>query len=102
MAYASPVWNNHLKDERGLRILDTVQKSALIRVLSAIRTDATTTIEVESYRMPTHLRLKQRAQNAIVSVCTLPRDHPLQDVSAELGGDAITWEFYPGSLSLNQ
>lgn len=37
-------------------------------------------MEVETYTLPTHLRLKQRAQNVIVNLCTLPRDHPIQDV----------------------
>jgi hypothetical protein len=37
-------------------------------------------MEVETYTLPTHLRLKQRAQSVIVNLCTLPRDHPIQDV----------------------
>lgn len=80
MDYASTVWHNPLKDKRHLRVLDTVQRSALIRILSAFRTVATATVEVETYTLPTHLRLKQRAQRVIVNLCTLPRDHPIQDV----------------------
>ncbi|XP_024085694.1 uncharacterized protein LOC106673621 [Cimex lectularius] len=82
MDYASTVWHNPLKDKRHLRVLNTVQRSALIRILSAFRTVATTTMEVETYTLPTHLRLKQRAQNVIISLCTLPRDHPIQEVLA--------------------
>ena len=80
MDYASTVWHNPLKDKRHLRVLDTVQRSALIRILSAFRTVATTTMEVETYTLPTHLRLKQRAQNVIVSLVPLPGDHPVQEV----------------------
>ncbi|KAG2001218.1 hypothetical protein GB937_010390 [Aspergillus fischeri] len=80
MDYASTVWHNPLKDKRHLRVLNTVQRSALIQILSAFQTVATTTMEVETYMLPTHLRLKQRAQNVIVSLCTLPRDHPVREV----------------------
>jgi hypothetical protein len=55
MDYASTVWHNPLKDKRHLRVLDTVQRSALIRILSAFRTVATATMEVETYTLPTHL-----------------------------------------------
>lgn len=82
MDYASTVWHNPLKDKRHLKWLDTVQRSALIRILSAFRTIATATMEVETYILPTHLRLKQRAQSVIVKLCTLPRSHPMHDVLA--------------------
>ncbi|THC94016.1 hypothetical protein EYZ11_006525 [Aspergillus tanneri] len=78
--YASTVWHNPLRDKRHLKWLDTVQRSALIRILSAFRTTATATMEVETYILPTHLRLKQRAQNVIVKLYTLPRSHPIHDV----------------------
>ncbi|KAI3043038.1 hypothetical protein CBS147353_11848 [Aspergillus niger] len=80
MVYASTVWYNPLKDKRHLKWLDTVQRSALIRILSAFRTIATATMEVETYVLPTHLRLKQRVQEVIVKLCTLPRSHPVHDV----------------------
>jgi ribonuclease HI len=80
MDYASTVWHNPLKDKRHLKWLDTVQRSALICILSAFRTIATATMEVEIYILPTHLRLKQRAQKVIVKLCILPHSHPMHDV----------------------
>ncbi|GFF62105.1 RNA-directed DNA polymerase (Reverse transcriptase) [Aspergillus udagawae] len=55
MDYASTVWHNPLKDKRHLRVLDTAQRSALIRILSAFRTVATATMEVETYTLQKHL-----------------------------------------------
>jgi ribonuclease HI len=75
--YASTVWHNPLRDKTHLRHLNTVQRTALIRILSAFRTVATTTLEVEAYVLPTHLRLRQRAQNTIARLHTLPRSHPI-------------------------
>ena len=75
--YASTVWHNPLKDKTHLRQLGTIQRSALIRILSAFRTVATSTLEVEAYVLPTHLRLRHRAQNTIARLHTLPLDHPI-------------------------
>ena len=75
--YASTVWHDPLRDKTHLRHLNTVQRTALIRILSAFRTVATTTLEVEAHVLPTHLRLRHRAQNTIASLHTLPRDHPI-------------------------
>ncbi|OGE47478.1 hypothetical protein PENARI_c043G02462 [Penicillium arizonense] len=35
------------------------------------------TLEVEAHVLPTHLRLRHRAQNTIAGIHTLPRDHPI-------------------------
>ena len=78
--YASTVWHNPLKDKGHLKALGTVQRTALIRILLAFRTVATQTLEVECYVTPTRLRLKQRAQNVIASLSTLPHDHPIKGV----------------------
>lgn len=43
---------------------------------------ATPTLEIESHTLPTHLRLKQRAQMVIARLSTLPKDHPIHDVIA--------------------
>ncbi|THC88350.1 hypothetical protein EYZ11_012209 [Aspergillus tanneri] len=51
--------------------------TSLIRTLLAFRTVATTTLEVEAHVLPTHLCLRQRAQNTIARLHTLPRDHPI-------------------------
>ncbi|OGE46524.1 hypothetical protein PENARI_c208G11671 [Penicillium arizonense] len=79
MDYASTVWHDPLRDKTHLRHLNTVQRTTLIRILSAFRTVATTTLEVEAHILPTHLRLRHRAQNTIASLHTLPRDHPIWD-----------------------
>jgi hypothetical protein len=50
-----------------LRQLRTVQRTALIRILSAFRTVATSTLDVEAYILPIHLRLRQRAQTTFLS-----------------------------------
>ncbi|KAI3051528.1 hypothetical protein CBS147353_11591 [Aspergillus niger] len=55
-------------------------RAALIRILSAFRTVSTTALEIEAHMLPTHLRLKQRAQIVIARISTLPEDHPVHDV----------------------
>ena len=75
--YASTVWHDPLRDKTHLRQLNTIQRTSLIRILSAFRTVATTTLEVEAHVLPTHLRLRHRAQRTIASLHTLPRDHPI-------------------------
>ncbi|KAJ5135375.1 uncharacterized protein N7515_004653 [Penicillium bovifimosum] len=75
--YASTVWHDPLRDKTHLRQLNTIQRASLIRTLSAFRTVATTTLEVEAYILPTHLRLRYRAQRTIARLHTLPRDHPI-------------------------
>ena len=75
--YASTVWHDPLRDKTHLRHLTTVQRTALICILSAFRTVATATLEVEAHILPTHLRLRHRAQRTITRLHTLPRDHPI-------------------------
>jgi ribonuclease HI len=75
--YASTVWHDPLRDKTHLRQLNTIQRVSLIRILSAFRTVATTTLEVEANILPTHLRLRHRAQRTIARLHTLPRDHPI-------------------------
>jgi ribonuclease HI len=75
--YASTVWHDPLRDKTHLRHLNTVQRVPLIRILSAFRTVATTTLEVEAHVLPTHLRLRHRAQRTIAKLHTLPRNHPI-------------------------
>jgi ribonuclease HI len=77
--YASTVWHDPLRDKTHLRHLRTVQRAALIRILSAFRTVATSTLEVEAHVLPTHLRLRHRAQTTIAKLHTLPRKHPIWD-----------------------
>lgn len=78
--YASAVWHNPLRDKIHLRTLGTVQRTALIRILSALKTVSTPALEVESHVLPTHLRLKQRAQIVAARLSTLPKDHPAHAV----------------------
>jgi ribonuclease HI len=75
--YSSTVWHDPLRDKTHLRHLNTVQRAPLIRILSAFRTVATTTLEVEAHVLPTHLRLRRRAQHTIARLHTLPRKHPI-------------------------
>jgi hypothetical protein len=46
--YASTVWHDPLRDKVHIRHLNTVQRIVLIRILSAFRTVATATLEVEA------------------------------------------------------
>ena len=46
-------------------------------MLSAFRTVATTTLEVEAHIFPTHLRVRHRAQRTIANLHTLPREHTM-------------------------
>jgi hypothetical protein len=62
---------------RNLLYSSSVQRAALIRVLSAFRTVATATLDVEAHVLPTHLRLRYRAQNTITRLHTLPQRHPI-------------------------
>ena len=78
--YALTVWHNPLKDKIHLKVLNTVQKSALIQILSVFRTIATTTMEVKTYTLPIHPCLKQRAQNVIVGLHIFPNNHPISEV----------------------
>ncbi|KAI3047626.1 hypothetical protein CBS147353_11740 [Aspergillus niger] len=78
--YASTVWHNPLKDKTHLRQLATIQRAALIRILSAFRTVSTQALEVESYTLPTRLRLRQRAQLIAASLSTMPEHHPIHEV----------------------
>lgn len=75
--YASTVWHDPLRDKTHLRHLRTVQRTALIRVLSAFRTVATATLDVEAHVQPIHLRLRHRAQNTVTRLHTLPQKHPI-------------------------
>jgi ribonuclease HI len=75
--YASTVWHGPLRDKTHLRHLNTVQRAPLIRIMSAFRTVASATLEVEAYVLPTHLRLRRRAQYTIARLHTLPRNHPI-------------------------
>ncbi|KAI9035055.1 uncharacterized protein KD926_004680 [Aspergillus affinis] len=74
--YASTVWHNPLKDKIHLKSLRIVQRTALIRILSAFKTVSSVALEAESYILPTYLRLKQRAQILAARLSTLPNDHP--------------------------
>lgn len=78
--YASTVWHDPLKDKMHLRALATIQREALIRILSAFKTVATQTMEVEAYLPPTRLRLKQRAQQVVLDLYTLPKGHPAREI----------------------
>ena len=79
-AYASTIWHNPLRDKLHLRLLETVQRTALIRILSAFRTVSTAALEVETYILPTHLRHKQRGQVASARLSTLSDDRPIHEV----------------------
>ncbi|KAJ5987715.1 hypothetical protein N7481_002925 [Penicillium waksmanii] len=76
-------WKEHIRKaiksatQTHLRYLRTVQRTALIRILSAFRTVATTTLEVEAHILPTYLRLRHRAQSTITRLHTLQQDHPI-------------------------
>lgn len=76
--YVSTVWHDSLRAKIHSRMLGTVQRTALIRILSAFRTEATSTLKAEAHVLPTHLRLRQRAQNTITKLHTLPREHPIR------------------------
>ena len=75
LEYASTVWHNPNRDIMHLRSLASVQRTALLKILSAFRTVATQTLEVEAYVPPTGLRLKRRAQDTISCLYTLPQGH---------------------------
>ncbi|KAF7184036.1 hypothetical protein CNMCM7691_004595 [Aspergillus felis] len=76
--YSSTVWHDPLQDKTHLHHLNSVQRVSLIRILSAFRTVATTSLEVEAHILPTHLHLRYRAQKVIAKLHTLPHSHPIR------------------------
>ncbi|GAA92634.1 hypothetical protein AKAW_10748 [Aspergillus luchuensis IFO 4308] len=102
IAYASTMWHNPLRDKLHLRLLETVQRTALIRILSAFRTVSTAALEVETYILPTHLRHKQRGQVASARLSTLSDDRPIHEAihqsAAELKarGIPLRLQWVPG------
>lgn len=56
------------------------QRATLIRILSAFRTVATQTLEVEAHVWPTNLRLTHHAKNISTRLHTFPEDHNIRDV----------------------
>jgi len=78
--YASTVWHNPNRDKGHLRVLDTVQRAALLRTVSAFKSVATRVLEVECHTLPTRLRLKKRGQEVVLRLCSLPQAHPLARV----------------------
>jgi len=77
MEYASTVWHNPAKNKWKITALDTVQRPAMIKVLSAFKTAATQALDVETFLLPTHLRLAQRAKDVVAKLMTLPETHPI-------------------------
>ena len=53
-----------------------MQRTAMLEMLSALRTTPTQALEVETYLLPTHLRLLQRGREVITRLQTLPDTHP--------------------------
>jgi ribonuclease HI len=95
MDYASTVWYNPSMSRQHSKALGVVQRTALIRVLSSFRTVATQTLEVEAYIPPTRLRLRQRAQDVLTKLCTLPQNHPIQNVIQRAMGRTLRTEKSP-------
>lgn len=65
MDYASTVWHNPSKNRWQITALSTVQRSALIRILSSFKTAATQALEVESSLL----------SHPPATVKTSPKDH---------------------------
>lgn len=63
-----------------LRALGTVQRAALLRIISAFKTMVTQTLEVECHILPLHLRLKRRGQAVVTWLCTLRTECSLPKV----------------------
>jgi ribonuclease HI len=74
--YASTVWYRQGRVWQ-TSILRKIQRKAAIRIISAFRTVATETLDIEANLLPTHLRLKQRALNVLGKLKTLPSNHPI-------------------------
>ncbi len=77
MDYASTVWHNPAKNKWQITALNTVQRPAMIKIISAFRTVATQALEVETFLLPTHLRLAQRAKDVVTNLMSLPETHPI-------------------------
>jgi len=71
--YASTVWHNPFKDKAHLITINSVQRTALIRILSAFRTVATQSLEVEAHIPPTRLRLNEGTERHLQPLHTYRR-----------------------------
>lgn len=60
-----------------LRALGTAQGPAPLGIILAFKTVATQTLEVKCHILPLHLRLKQRGQDVVTQLYTLPTERPL-------------------------
>src|SRR4030088_3056847 len=59
--YASTVWHSPIRCKCEVKTLSAVQRLASIKILSTFKTVATETLYVETFLLPTKLRLEQRA-----------------------------------------
>merc|ERR1711939_44181 len=99
--YASPVWHNPRKDKGHLRVLSAVQRVALLRIISAFRSVATQTLEVECHILPTHLRLKRR--RLVIQYCARRCEY-VKSLSRRISfftSDFKTWNMYGQAYNVN-
>jgi ribonuclease HI len=76
MDYASTVWHSPKRCKWQVSVLSRIQRIATIRAISAFRTVATETLDVENFLLPTKLRLQARAARVITNLRGLPAVHP--------------------------
>ncbi|THC94138.1 hypothetical protein EYZ11_006387 [Aspergillus tanneri] len=72
-------WKNHVQQVVTYAPFSEQHSS----VLSAFWAVPTSPLDVEAHVLPTHLRLRHRAQNTITRLHTLPRKHPIWALRAQ-------------------
>jgi hypothetical protein len=81
--YTWMIWHNPDKDRGLLRVIGSLQRVVLLKILSAFETVATQTLEVEVYVTPTCFRPKQGVQNVITKLCILAEGNPVRRSAGE-------------------
>ena len=97
--YASTLWHDPLRDKTHPRHLRTVQRAALIRVLSAFQTVATSTLDVEAHVLPT-IFASDTVHRLTPTGCTPCRETILSEICCHAHtGEGIILDRTPGSHS---
>ena len=86
MDYASTVWHKPTRNRWQIIALNTMQRIAMTGILSAFRTAPTIALEAETFLLPTHLRLLQRAKEVMTKLLTLSCSHPITRIIDEALG----------------
>jgi len=82
MDYAAIVW--HRPTKRGQTItsdkVEAAQRTAMKAILGTFRTTTTSALEIDSFLLPTHLRLRKKVLQSYTCMQTTQEKHPIHQV----------------------